>query len=129
MRASTVVSLRAHGVLIALCVAASDVAWLAVCGCSGHVHALESTTVRLATLVCAAGIALVVQRNAKLAFDAARAARRIGWTADRLVIDGTSPGDWLVQLHAELHPDGSRQDATPACRRSAASSRSPRGRA
>jgi hypothetical protein len=129
MRASTVVSLRANAVLIALCVAASDAAWLAVCGCTGHVHALETTTMRLATLGSAAGIVFIVRRIAKLEFDAARAARRIAWTSDRFVIDGTCPGAWLVQLHVELHPDGSRSSAAHACPHAAASSRVPRGRA
>jgi hypothetical protein len=111
---------RANAVLIAMCVAVSDAAWFTVCGCSGHVQALESTAIRLATLVSAAGIVIVVRRIAKLAFDAARTSRRIAWTSDRLVIDGTCPGDWLVQLHAELHPAGSRQSAAHACSRSAA---------
>jgi len=53
MRSSTLVSLRANTVLIALCIAASDAAWLTVCGCTGHVHALENTAVRLATLASA----------------------------------------------------------------------------
>ncbi|WP_321799481.1 hypothetical protein [Caballeronia sp. J97] len=129
MRASTLVSLRANTVLIALCIAASDAAWLTVCGCTGHVHALETTTVRLATLASAAGIVLVVRRVAKLAFDAARAARRIAWAADQLVIDGNGPGDWLVQLHVELHPAGLRPGAAHACKCAAASCRVPRGRA
>ncbi|WP_250515738.1 hypothetical protein [Caballeronia sp. INDeC2] len=129
MRSSTLVSLRANAVLIAWCVAASDAAWLTVCGCTGHAHALESITVRLATLVSAAGIVLVVRRIAKLAFDAARMKHRIEWAADRIVIDGTCPGDWLVQLHAELHPDGSRPSAAQACPRAAASRKVPRGRA
>lgn len=129
MQSSTLVCLRANAVLIALCIAASDAAWLTVCGCAGHVNALESTAVRLATLASAAGIVLVVRHVAKLAFDAARAARRIAWTADTLVIDGTCPGDWLVQLHVELHPAGSRLSATHACPRAAASCRVPRGRA
>jgi hypothetical protein len=130
MRSSTLVSLRANTVLIALCIAASDAAWLTVCGCTGHVHALENTAVRLATLASAVGIVLVVRHIAKLAFDAARTAHRIAWAADRLVIDGTSPGDWLVQLHAELHPASSRLNAAArACPRAAASCRVPRGRA
>ncbi|SAK79995.1 hypothetical protein AWB76_05379 [Caballeronia temeraria] len=129
MRASTLVSLRTNAVLIALCVAASDAAWFTVCGCAGHIHAIESITVRLATLASAAGIVLIVRRIAKLEFDAARAASRIAWTADRLVIDGTSPGDWLVQLHVELHPAGSRLNAAHACPHAAASCRVPRGRA
>ncbi|SAL61544.1 hypothetical protein AWB74_03120 [Caballeronia arvi] len=128
MRPSTLVCLRANAVLIALCVAASDAAWLAVCGCAGHVQALQTTAIRLATLTSAAGIVLVVRRLARLAFDTARSARRIAWASDRLVIDGTGPGDWLVQLHAELHPAGSRHSAH-ACSRSAACSRVPRGRA
>ncbi|SAK72878.1 hypothetical protein AWB75_03928 [Caballeronia catudaia] len=129
MRPSTLVCLRANAVLIALCVAASDAAWLTVCGCAGHVQALQSTAIRLATLTSAAGIVLVVRHFAKLAFDAAHTARRIAWASDRLVIDGTGPGDWLVQLHAELHPAGSRQSAAHACSRSAACSRVPRDRA
>ncbi|BCQ26089.1 hypothetical protein NK8_42730 [Caballeronia sp. NK8] len=129
MRSSTLVCLRANAVLIALCIAASDAAWLTVCGCSGHVHALESTAVRLATLVSAMGIVLVVRRIAKLAFDAARMAHRIGWSAHELVIDGTSSRDWLVQLHVELHPAGSRLSAAQDCPRAAASCRVPRGRA
>jgi hypothetical protein len=129
MRASTLVSLRANAVLIALCVAASDAAWLTVCGCAGHAQALDSTAIRLATLLSAAGIVLAVRRIARLAFDAARTARRIAWSSDKLVIDGTCPGDWLVQLHAELHPTGSRHSAAHACSRSAASCRVPRGRA
>ncbi|SAK68552.1 hypothetical protein AWB77_02750 [Caballeronia fortuita] len=129
MRASTLVSLRANAVLIALCVAASDAAWFTVCGCSGHVHALESTAVRFATLASAAGIVIVVRRIAKLAFDAATSARRIAWTADKLVIVGSGPGDWLVQLHAELHPAGSRPGVARICGRASASCRVPRGRA
>ncbi|SAK89702.1 hypothetical protein [Caballeronia ptereochthonis] len=128
MRASVLVSLRAHVVLIASCVATSDAAWLTACGCAGHAQALESTAVRAATLVSAAAIALIVRRTAKLAFDAARASRRIAWTADRLVIAGPCPRDWLVQLHAELHPAVSRQGAAHSCPRSAASCRVPRGR-
>ncbi|WP_157055929.1 hypothetical protein [Candidatus Burkholderia verschuerenii] len=77
MQASTLISLRANAVLIALCVAASDAAWLAICGCSGHPHALESPMVRIAILSSAAFVLIAVRRLAKLAFDAARATRRI----------------------------------------------------
>jgi hypothetical protein len=129
MRSSTLVSLRANAVLIALCVAASDAAWLTVCGCTGHVYALEHTAVRLATIVSALGIVIVVRRIAKLAFDAACIAHPVAWAADELVIDGTCPGDWLVQLHAELHPAGFRLSAAQSCPRAAKSSRVPRGRA
>ncbi|SAK56027.1 hypothetical protein AWB82_02178 [Caballeronia glebae] len=129
MRASTLVSLRANAVLIALCVAASDAAGLAVCAFTGHVNAFESTTARVAALASAAGIVFVVRRVAKAEFDAARAARRIAWAADKFVIDGTCPGDWLVQLHVELHPAGSRSSAAHACVPATASCRVPRGRA
>lgn len=128
MRASTLVSLRAHAVLIASCIAASDAAWLAVCGCCGHVQALESPAVRVAALASAAVIVFLVRRIAKLAFDAARASRRIAWTADRIVIAGPCPHDWLVQLHAELHPAVSRQSVAHSCPLAAASCRVPRGR-
>ncbi|SPB16276.1 hypothetical protein NOV72_03476 [Caballeronia novacaledonica] len=128
MRSSTLVALRANTVLIALCIAVSDAAWLTVCGCSGHVHALEHTAMRVATLASALGIVIVVRRIAKLAFDAARTAHRIAWAADRLVIDGSCPGGWLVQLHVELHPAGSRLSAARDCPRTAASARVPRGR-
>jgi len=129
MRSSTLASLRANAVLIAWCIAASDAAWLTVCGCAGHVNALGSTAVRLATLASAAGIVLVVRRIARLAFDADRSARRIAWASDKLVIDGACPGDWLVQLHVELHPAGSRLSGAQTCPRAAASCRVPRGRA
>jgi hypothetical protein len=129
MRATTLVCLRAHAVLIAFCVAASDAAWLAVCGCSGHVQALESTAVRVAAFASAAACVILVRHFAKLAFDAARASRRIAWTADRLVIAGPCPHDWLVQLHVELHPAVSRQRAAHSCPRAAASCRVPRDRA
>lgn len=129
MRASTFVSLRAHVVLIASCVAASEAAWLAACGCAGHVQALQSLAVRGAMLASAAVIALCVRHIARLAFDAARASRRIAWVADRPVIAGPCPHDWLVQLHVELHPAGSRRSAAHACPRAATSCRVPRGRA
>ena len=128
MRASTLVSLRAHAVLIALCIAASDAAWLAVCGCSGHVQALESPAVRIAALASAAAIVILVRHIARLAFDAARTSRRIAWSADRIVIAGPCPHDWLVQLHAELHPVVSRRSVADSCPRAAASCRVPRGR-
>ncbi|WP_244816695.1 hypothetical protein [Caballeronia sp. Lep1P3] len=115
MQASTLVSLRAHAVLIALCVAASDAAWLLVCGCSGHVHALQSLAVRMATLASAAGIAIFVRRIAKRAFHRTHAP--IGAC------------DWLAQLHLELCPAESRRDGENRCKRAASSGRSPRGRA
>ncbi|WP_144063411.1 hypothetical protein [Caballeronia insecticola] len=128
MRASTLVSLRAHVVLIAACVATSDAAWLAVCGCAGHAEALQSTTIRAATLASAAAVVFLVRRIAALAFDAARASRHIDWSADKLVIANPCPRDWLVQLHVELHAV-SREDMAHACPRAAASCRVPRGRA
>ncbi len=82
MQASTLVSLRANAVLIALCVAASDAAWLAICGCSGHPNALESPMVCLAIIASAALVLLAVQRLAKLAFDVARLSRRISPARD-----------------------------------------------
>ena len=122
MQATTLVSLRAHAVLIALCVAASDAAWLAVCGCSGHLYALQSLALRIATLVSAAGAMLVVRRIAKLAFDAANS--RCAATHQRDDADG-----WLVQLHLELHPAESRRCGICRCHRAARPARSPRGRA
>ncbi|BAN24690.1 putative uncharacterized protein [Caballeronia insecticola] len=115
-------------VLIAACVATSDAAWLAVCGCAGHAEALQSTTIRAATLASAAAVVFLVRRIAALAFDAARASRHIDWSADKLVIANPCPRDWLVQLHVELHAV-SREDMAHACPRAAASCRVPRGRA
>jgi hypothetical protein len=132
MRASTVMSLRANAVLIALCVAVSDAAWLAICGCSGHPQALASPVVRLATLASAAAIVIAVRRLARVAFDAARTARRIAPAqegAERLVIATPSPDDWLVQLHVELHPAQASRSVKHACSCSIASCRVPRGRA
>jgi len=122
MHASTLVSLRAHAVLIALCVAVSDAAWLVVCGCSGHVHALQSLAVRMATLVCAGAVAVIVRRIAKLAFDATTTPRAAN-------IHGMRGHCWLVQLHLELHPAESRRSAACGCNCAAQSSRNPRGRA
>jgi hypothetical protein len=132
MQASTLISLRANAVLIALCVAASDAAWLAICGCSGHPHALESPLVRLATIASAAAIVIAMRRRARLAFDAARATRRIACphdADDRIVIDRSCSGDWLVQLHVELHPVQARRCVAIACARAVPSCRCPRGRA
>ncbi|SAK68761.1 hypothetical protein AWB79_03604 [Caballeronia hypogeia] len=128
MRASTLVSLRAHAVLIALCVAASDAAWLAVCGCTGHVNAIQSNLVRAATLASAVAIVLVVRRAAKLAFAEAHSARRIRAKTHGIVISSPDARDWLVQLHAELHPAEIRSGAAPSCAQAAASCRVPRGR-
>jgi hypothetical protein len=130
MQPSTLVSLRAHAVLFALCVSASDAAWLMACGCAGHPHALEAPLVRLAILLCATVSAGVVRRLARLAFDAARASRRIAWTHDGtrgLVIAHPASDDWLVQLHVELHPSRARCDGTQACSHTAHSGRFPRG--
>jgi hypothetical protein len=132
MQASILISLRANAVLIALCVAASDAAWLAICGCSGHANALESPMVRAAILVSAAFVLIAVRRVAKLAFDAARASRRIAPSrdcAERLVIAEPSSHDWLVQLHVELHPTRSRCSVAQSCARAVASCRVPRDRA
>jgi hypothetical protein len=129
MRASTLVSLRAHAVLMASCVAASDAAWLGLCGCAGHVQALQSMSVRIATLASAVVIVLIVRHSAKLAFEAARMTRNLGWTAGRIVITGVCPHDWLVQLYIELHPAVSRRGTRHACPPAAASCRVPRGRA
>ena len=122
MQAITLVSLRAHAVLIALCVAASDAAWLAACGCSGHPCALQSVALRMATLVSAAGVMLVVRRIAKLAFEAANTR----CAAHRHRDDANG---WLVQLHLELHPAESRRCGMCRCHRDVPSARSPRGRA
>jgi hypothetical protein len=120
MQASTLSSLRAHVVLIALCVAASDAAWLAICGCAGHPNALEYPATRLATLVSAAVIVIAVRRIARISFDAARASRCIGCPSSR---------DWLVQLHVELHPSVSRSNAAHVCPNGARACRVPRDRA
>ncbi|VXC88483.1 conserved hypothetical protein [Burkholderia sp. 8Y] len=126
MQATTLVSLRAHAMLIALCVAASDAAWLAVCGCSGHLYALQSIALRMATLVSAAGVMLVVRRIAKLAFDAANSRCAATHHRDN---DRDDANGWLVQLHLELHPAESRRRGVCRCHRAARSARSPRGRA
>jgi hypothetical protein len=132
MQASTLVSLRANAVLIALCVAASDAAWLAICGCAGNPNAIQAPLTRMATLLSAAFIVIAVRRIAKLSFDAARASRRIAWAQDaahRLVIARPSSDDWLVQLHVELHPSASRRSVAHACSHAAAACRVPRDRA
>jgi hypothetical protein len=132
MRTFTLVALRAHAALIALCVSASDAAWLMACGCTGHAHALEAPLVRAAILLCAAMIAGIVRHLARLAFDAARASRRIAWTQDDmrgLVIARPAAHDWLVQLHVELHPASARRGLTQTCPHALSSGRAPRGRA
>jgi hypothetical protein len=132
MQASTLISLRANAVLIALCVAASDAAWLAICGCSGHPHALESPLVRMAIVASAAAIVIAMRRLARLAFDAARATRQIACphdAGDRIVIDRSCSHDWLVQLHVELHPVQARDCVSVTCARAMPSCRCPRGRA
>ena len=129
MRASTLVSLRANAVLVALCIAASDGGWLLACGCAGHVQAIGSMTIRVATLVSAAIIVLVVRRLAKLAFDAARAARYVALKEGQIVVGASCPRDWLVQLYVELHPFLALQSAAHACAHAVPSSRVPRGRA
>jgi hypothetical protein len=132
MQASTLVSLRANAVLMALCVAVSDAAWLAVCGCAGNPNAIQSPFARLATLVSAAFIAIAVRRIARIAFDTARTSRRIAWAQDtgqRLVIARPSSNDWLVQLHVELHPSASRRSIAHACSHAAPACRVPRDRA
>jgi hypothetical protein len=132
MQPSTLVALRAHAVLFALCVSASDAAWLMACGCAGHPHALEAPLVRLAILLCAAVCVGVVRRLARLAFDAARASRRIAWAHDDtrgLVIAHPASDDWLVQLHVELYPARARRGIAHACSRPAPSGRFPRSRA
>ncbi|BAO90328.1 hypothetical protein [Caballeronia cordobensis] len=117
MQASTVISVRANAVLIALCIAVSDAACLAMCVCSGRLPAFESTAVRMTTLASAAVIVLCVRRLAKRAFESARDSHRMYW------MDGTMKGlvfavprndDWLVQLHVELHPAATREVMTRA---------------
>jgi hypothetical protein len=132
MLAPVLVSLRANAVLIALCVGASDAAWLAACGCTGHPQALEAPLVRVAILASAAAFVLIVRRLARLAFDAARASRRIAWSQDhahRLVIAHPSSDDWLVQLHVELHPARARRQPACATPHAVRNGRVPRGRA
>ncbi|KMZ13903.1 hypothetical protein BHUM_02192 [Candidatus Burkholderia humilis] len=132
MQPSTLVALHAHAVLFALWVSASDATWLMVCGCAGHPHTLDAPLVRMAVLFCAAMFAGIVRHLARLAFDAARASRRIAWTQDDtrgLVIAHPASDDWLVQLHIELHPARARRGIAQTCPRAMSSGRVPRGRA